>query len=370
VRKAERNGQTAPAKLPFPAAEATARLLLWYGACGRNLPWRNTRDPYRIWLSEIMLQQTGVDAVIPYYRRFLEAYPDVAALAAAPVEEVIERWAGLGYYRRARNLHAAAAAVVARFAGRFPDDAADLQGLPGVGRSTAGAIMALAFDRAEPILDGNVRRVLCRLCAYADDPRTAAAERQLWFWSQALVSRDHPHDYTQAVMDLGATLCTPRRPRCSECPLQGLCLADVRGLAEQLPARTKGKKTPQRRQVALVIERDGRVLVCRRGLDGMLGGLWEFPTRAVADGESADEAAAALATDHAAKDPGLLGGVRHVYSHFRLELTVYAVRSSGVDRVAENSDCRWLTSEELAETALHGAHKKALPLLAAGKERA
>jgi len=368
VRKS-RNGQVESVQLPCSALVASGKLLAWYGASGRTLPWRNTRDPYRIWLSEIMLQQTGVDAVIPYYRRFTDFYPEVAALAAAPVEEVIERWAGLGYYRRARNLHAAAGEIVARFAGRFPDDVDDLQSLPGVGRSTAGAIMALAFDRPEPILDGNVRRVLCRLCAYGDDPRTAAAERQLWAWSQELVSREHPHDYTQAIMDLGAILCTPRRPRCSECPLCELCLGYVRGDAEQLPVRTKRKTTPVRRQVALVIERAGRIMVCRRGLDGMLGGLWEFPSRPVADGESADEAAAALAANHAAESPGLLGGVRHVYSHFRLDLTVYAAGQRGSDKVAENSDCRWLTREELAETALHGAHLKALPLLTAAWER-
>lgn len=365
-----RNGQSQLAALPFSATTATENLLAWYGACGRNLPWRNTRNPYRIWLSEIMLQQTGVDAVIPYYRQFLECYPDVAALATAPVEEVIERWAGLGYYRRARNLHAAAGAVIGRFGGRFPDSVADLQSLPGIGRSTAGAIMALAFDRAEPILDGNVRRVLCRLCAFADNPQSAAAQRQLWAWAQALVSRDRPHDYTQAIMDLGATLCTPRRPRCSDCPLQDICRGYADGIAEQLPGKSLRKNTPLRRQVALALERDGLILVCRRGLDGMLGGLWEFPGRAVAEGESEDAAAAALAADYAAGNLRLLGGVRHVYSHFRLELAVYAADADRADRVAAGGDCRWLPPGELANTALHGAHLKALPLLFAAKEHA
>ncbi|HXV22573.1 MAG TPA: A/G-specific adenine glycosylase, partial [Desulfuromonadales bacterium] len=220
---------------PFAPAEAARCLLAWYGREGRDLPWRRTRDPYRIWLSEIMLQQTGVSSVIPYYERFLVAYPTVEALAQDKVEEVIELWAGLGYYLRARNLHAAARAVVERHRGTFPADLAALQALPGGGRSTAGAILSIAFDIPAPILDGNVRRVLCRLFALAEDPRGPAAERKLWAWAEVLTPADRPHDYAQAIMDLGATLCTPKNPDCPRCPLAALCQARAQGLERELP---------------------------------------------------------------------------------------------------------------------------------------
>lgn len=355
--------------LPFAGDAVAKRLLAWYGRSGRDLPWRHSRDPYLIWLSEIMLQQTGVEAVIPYYQRFVTQWPRVELLAAAAVETVIEQWAGLGYYRRARNLHAAACQVVEHCDGRFPADSEALQSLPGIGRSTAGAILALAFDRPEPILDGNVRRVLCRLFAFAADPHKAAAQRQLWAWAAALTSRDHPHDYTQAVMDLGATLCTPRRPRCPECPLQALCQGYARGRVEDLPVRAKRQAIPLQQQVAVVVWKNGRILVCRRGLDGMLGGLWEFPSRAVAEKLQPDEVAAQLAKEQALRGLRLLGGVRHTYSHFRLDLKLYGGEQTAVTAVAEGGDCRWLSIDELATTALHGAHRKALPLITAAKEQ-
>jgi A/G-specific adenine glycosylase len=230
----------------FNSAEVVRRLLAWYGRAGRDLPWRRTRDPYRIWLSEVMLQQTGVETVIPYYERFLEAFPTVRALAVATAEEVVERWAGLGYYSRARNLHAAAQRVVNFNAGHFPDTLEGLMELPGVGRSTAGAILSIAFDRPGPILDGNVRRVLCRLHALKEDPRSGSGEKKLWAWAAELTPIDRPHDYAQAIMDLGATVCTPRSPECGDCPLQTCCRARSLGLEEELPLRSGGKKAPTR----------------------------------------------------------------------------------------------------------------------------
>ena len=215
--------------LPWSAKDMNRRLLTWYGRVGRDLPWRRTRDPYRIWLSEIMLQQTGVVAVIPYYERFLETFPSVAALAAAPLDQVLELWAGLGYYRRARFLHEAARRVMSEHGGRFPDQLAAIMALPGIGRSTAGAIVSIAFDRKGPILDGNVRRVLCRLLAIDGDPRSGKVEKQLWQLAETLTPEDRPHDYAQAIMDLGATICTPRRPDCAACPLSGLCQAFWQG---------------------------------------------------------------------------------------------------------------------------------------------
>jgi len=354
--------------LGFDPVDASARLLDWYAAQGRDLPWRHTHDPYAIWLSEVMLQQTGVETVIPYYERFLDAYPTVMVLAAAPLEEVIEAWAGLGYYRRARNLHAAAQLISREYGGRFPDTLAALRALPGVGRSTAAAILSIAYDRPAAILDGNVRRVLCRLFALRGDPRSSKADRQLWCWAEALTSRERPHDYAQAIMDLGATLCTPRQPACPECPWGTLCRGYRQGIAGQLPEVQPRKPLPQKRQVALLLECEGEVLVCRRGLEGMLGGLWEFPCRDLADDEAAPEVVARLAADLGGTELRPLGRVRHLYSHFGLEVALYASSLGDPQRLVADEACRWLPRADLEGLALHGAHLKALKLIDLTKE--
>jgi len=353
-----------PERFAIECTEISGRLLAWYGEAGRDLPWRRTRDPYRIWLSEIMLQQTGVAAVIPYYERFLAHFPDLAALAKAPLDAVIDLWAGLGYYSRARNLHAAAGQVMARHNGALPADLPALMALPGIGRSTAGAIRSFAFDRKGPILDGNVRRVLARLYALEENPRQPAAERQLWLWAEALTPADRPHDYGQAIMDLGATVCVPRRPACARCPLESVCRARALDRQEELPVRGVRKKTPTVVQVALLIVRGGRLLVRKRPYEGMLGGLWEFPAAAVADGQSPDHAAALLLKNFGGcGQPQPAGGVTHAYSHFRLDLHLYRAAVAELAQVAEATESRWLTAPELAAWPLHGAHKKALPLL-------
>ncbi len=351
--------------IPFVPAEVARRLLAWYGEEGRDLPWRHTRDPYRIWLSEIMLQQTTVEAVIPYFERFLARFPDVRTLAAAEIDEVIALWAGLGYYSRARNLHGAARKVVAEHGGEFPAELAGLMALPGVGRSTAGAILSIAFDRPGPILDGNVRRVLCRLFALEENPRGSAAEKQLWFWAAALTPDDRPHDYAQAIMDLGATVCVPRKPDCAACPLGELCRARALGMEQALPLRVKKKPTPEVVQVALFLRREGKVLVCRRPYRGLLGGMWEFPTREVKTEADPLQTARELARQWGCR--GALqeaGAVRHVYSHFRLDLRLYAAAVEAQPQVGEDDGCRWLSPEKLGGLALHGAHQKALPFLA------
>lgn len=346
------------------SAEVSNRLLDWYGRAGRDLPWRRTRDPYRIWLSEIMLQQTGVAAVVPYYERFLARFPDVSALASASVEEVVELWAGLGYYSRARNLHAAARRVMEAHGGHFPADLGALQELPGIGRSTAGAILSIAFDRKGAILDGNVRRVLARLHALEEDPRSSSSEKKLWGWAEELTPADRPHDYAQAIMDLGATVCTPRNPACGRCPLAELCRAKGRGVEGEIPRRRKAKPVPVVQQVALLLFRDGRFLVRRRPLEGMLGGLWEFPSAPVAADHSPEKAAASLGRDFGiGAEPEPLGGVDHTYSHFRLDLRLYRAAAPVIFRVAEGEEIRWLTRAELAGFPLHGAHRKSLPLL-------
>ena len=346
--------------LSFDPAAVSSRLLAWYGQSGRDLPWRNTRDPYRIWLSEVMLQQTTVAAVIDYYQRFLKQLPTVELLAAAPLEDVIDLWAGLGYYSRARNLHAAAKMVVEQFKGFFPEDVDALQQLPGVGRSTAGAISALAFDRQAPILDGNVRRVLCRLFALQEPPRSAAAEKQLWRWSEQVTPVENIHDYTQAIMDLGAIVCVPRKPLCDECPLAELCQAFKLGLEQQLPLKQTTKPIPTRHEVALLIDHCGRYLVRRRMAEGFLGGMWEFPTVSLLEGEDPGQKLRLLFSDFGLKGAAEpIGTIQHVYSHFCLKSAIYCKKIEVISHVAEGENM-WFSLEELKNIALHGAHKKVL----------
>ena len=345
------------------AATFSSHLLAWYGDAGRDLPWRKTRNPYRIWLSEIMLQQTTVTTVIDYYQRFLKKFPAIEQLATAPLEDVIDLWAGLGYYSRARNLHTAAKMVVQHFHGHFPEDVESLQQLPGVGRSTAGAISALAFDQPAPILDGNVRRVLCRLFALQQPPRSTAAEKQLWQWSEQLTPVKQVHDYTQAIMDLGAMVCLPRKPLCNQCPVTELCQAYKLGLEQQLPLKTGSKKIPTRNEIALLIDHHGRYLVRRRMATGFLGGMWEFPTLSLATGEKPEQKInillAEFTQDGSAEQ---IGTIQHTYSHFRLQSSAYFVKIDDFSRVSEEGN-RWFSLDELHKIALHGAHKKVLALL-------
>ncbi|MEA3545645.1 MAG: A/G-specific adenine glycosylase, partial [Thermodesulfobacteriota bacterium] len=332
----------------------------WYRQAGRDLPWRNTRDPYRIWLSEIMLQQTTVTAVRGYYQRFLEKIPTVEHLAAVSQEDVIDLWAGLGYYSRARNLHATAKLVVDQFKGCFPEDVETLQQLPGVGRSTAGAIAALAFDRRAPILDGNVRRVLCRLFALQEPPRSALAEKRLWQWSEQLTPVESVHGYTQAIMDLGATVCVPRKPFCDECPLAELCQARKLGLEQQLPLKQVTKPIPTRYEVVLLIDHQSRYLVRRRKSEGFLGGLWEFPTVSLVAGENPEQKLLLLCSDFGLKGTAeQIGRIQHVYSHFRLKSTIYCEKIKELPHLTEGEN-HWFSLNKLKNIALHGAHKKVL----------
>lgn len=349
---------------PVPPAAIAPLLLAWYGQVGRDLPWRHTRDPYCIWLSEIMLQQTTVTAVIPYYQRFLARFPDVATLAAAPIAAVIDAWAGLGYYSRARNLHAAAQRVLGEYGGTFPSSLEELTDLPGVGRSTAGAIRAIAFGERGVILDGNVRRVLVRLLALDGDPRSTAAEKQLWSWAETLTPSARADDYAQAIMDHGATCCTPTKPTCLLCPLAPHCQANLQGRQAELPAKRKTKEVPTVVQVALLLERDSRWRVERRPLSGMLGGLWEFPTCVVAPGDEPTSIAAALAATYGVSNISEVGRVAHAYSHFKVDLRLYHGQVEEWGRVAEG-EAEWVDREGLRGLSLHGAHKKALKFVGA-----
>lgn len=316
------------------------RLLAWYEAYGRHdLPWRRTRDPYAVWVSEIMLQQTQVATVLPYYRRFMAAFPTVDRLAAAPLDQVLACWSGLGYYARARHLHAAARIVRSDHGGRLPPDPEALQQLPGIGRSTAGAILALAFDRPAPILDGNVKRVLCRHRAVDGWPGERTVERRLWDLAGRLVPRHRAADYTQAIMDLGAVVCSRVRPRCAECPVAADCLARRHGAQADYP-RTRPRPHRPLREVAMVLARDprGRVLLARRPPAGLWGGLWSLPEYDPGEDVAAwCRARLGLRVVRQQAWPPL----EHGFTHFRLRIRPLLADVSEATRIMETHPSLW-----------------------------
>ncbi len=343
------------------------RLIRWYRRHGRDLPWRETRDPYRIWVSEIMLQQTQVDTVIPYYGRFLAAFPTVGALARAPLQQVLLIWQGLGYYARARNLHRGARVVISRWDGRLPETEKELQQIPGIGRSTAGAIVSLAFDRPAPILDGNVKRVLCRLFAVRRDPARPEVLKRLWRLAEALTPKTDVHAYTQAVMDLGATLCTPVDPRCSACPLRTECQACRRRLQHLVPARTPKEPSPHHEYALGIVRHRGRVLIRRRPEQGLLGGLWGFPNYR----RAAKEALAGALRRGLQDELGLAiasgkktGTVRHAYTHYKITLHVFeCVLQPASKRHTRKADWKWIFPSRLQDYPLAASDRKVMDRL-------
>jgi A/G-specific adenine glycosylase len=339
-------------------------LLAWYDRHRRKLPWRalpgQRADPYRVWLSEIMLQQTTVKAVVPYYARFLLRWPDIAALAAAPLDEVLKAWAGLGYYARARNLHACARAVVAQFDGIFPASDAALRELPGIGTYTAAAIAAIAFDAPASPVDGNIERVIARL--YAIETPLPAAKPEISSLAQALTPRQRAGDFAQAMMDLGATLCTPKSPACALCPWNESCAAHARGDAERFPRRVPKREGVMRRGAAFVARRaDGFVLVRTRPAKGLLGGMTEVPTTEWTkdfDDSVALENAPRFGSGKSPAWRRTAGIVRHVFTHFPLELAVYT--SDVPARTPAPKQTRWIAISELAGEALPSLMRKVL----------
>jgi A/G-specific adenine glycosylase len=344
-----------------PQIQAFAPLLLtWHAAHGRHdLPWQNTRDPYCVWLSEIMLQQTQVTTVIPYYTRFLARYPDVAALAAAPVEEVMAQWSGLGYYARARNLHHAARQVMEKHGGRFPASSAELAALPGIGRSTAAAIAAFAHQERSAILDGNVKRVLCRMFGIEGFPGEKATETRLWALAESLLPVD-VNDigaYIQAQMDLGATLCTRSRPQCAACPLAGECVARLEGRIAELPTPRPRKTRPRRQQRVAVLVLDGKVLLERRPPVGLWGGLLallEIPP----DANIATWGERRFGVD--CSPPELLPSLTHGFTHFILDLEPWRIALSAPPRLLAEPTHEWLALAQIDTAALPTPVRKIL----------
>ncbi len=294
------------------------RLIAWHRSHGRHdLPWQGTRDPYRVWLSEIMLQQTQVDTVMPYYRRFLARFPDVASLAAAPADDVLALWSGLGYYARARNLHKAAQRVMSDFGGVFPQRAAELETLPGVGRSTAAAIACFCFDERVPILDGNVKRVLCRHFGIEGFPGERKVEQALWALAETLLPERDIALYPQAQMDLGATLCTRGKPLCLHCPVSESCVARRESRQAELPAARPRKAVPRRSAEWLLLEAEGAVLMEQRPASGIWGGLYSLPE--LVEGETPADAVLRL-TGEALEGWQAMPAMEHVFTHFRLAI--------------------------------------------------
>lgn len=348
------------------SARIAEQLLGWYDRARRDLPWRmppgELADPYLVWLSEIMLQQTTVKAVAPYYARFLARWPDVEALAATDLDDVLKEWAGLGYYARARNLHACAITVANEYGGRFPDTEPALLELPGIGPYTAAAIAAIAFDRRAAVVDGNVERVLSRL--YAIETPLPESKPELRSIAETLAPKSRPGDYAQAMMDLGATLCSPRSPSCLLCPLIDVCDAHACGLQNELPRKAAKAEKPTRRGAAFFARRkDGSVLLRRREEKGLLGGMAEVPGTPWHDKNFRLGDDVLSHAPLAARWTRLPGSVRHTFTHFHLELDVY--RATKIEPAQSGKadglqNCMWIEAENLDGQALPSLMRKVI----------
>jgi len=346
----------------------TSKLLAWYARHKRDLPWRrDAPDPYRVWIAETLLQQTQAATVIPYYARFLARFPNVRALASARLDEVLKVWEGAGYYARARNLHRAAQEIVARFGGEIPGTVEELLTLPGIGRYTAGAIASIAFGRDAPVVDGNVTRVLCRYFNITGDPKRARTQKELWQRAENLLPRGRAGEFNQAVMELGATLCTPRQPRCAACPLARGCAAQRLEMQDQLPAQRARKKLPHYDIAVGIIWKRGKILIAQRPAEKLLGGLWEFP----GGHREKNESLAACVAREVREELGIeiavgeeIATVEHAYSHFKITLHAFQCRwVRGRPRALGCAAWKWVAPRDLAQYAFPAANRKVIARL-------
>ncbi len=345
--------------VPAPGALA-APLLRWFRAHARDLPWRRERTPYRVWVSEVMLQQTQVETVLAYYEPFLRRFPDLRALAAADEEDVLAAWAGLGFYRRARNLHRAARVVVAEHGGELPRDPRALGALPGLGRYTVGAVLSLAWGDRLPILDGNVARVLARVFRVPGAPSEGPVQRRLWALAEAVLPAREVGTFNEALMELGALVCRPRGPACGACPLATWCGAARANEPEAFPAPSRRAEVPIVRRVALYLERaDGRFRLERRPAEGLLAGLYELPALDLAPGEEPGAGARRLARRAGCRAaPVRCGLAEHRFSHRHWTIEVFAARTRA--RATPSEGARWVAPDELEGLALPTASRKVL----------
>jgi A/G-specific adenine glycosylase len=355
--------------------EVVDALLKWWDADHADLPWRRSKDPYVIWVSEIMLQQTQIATVIPYFERWLTRFPTVQALAEASLDEVLKLWEGLGYYSRARNLHAAAQSVVEDWNGRLPQTAADLMKLKGIGRYTAGAIASIAFNEPAPVLDGNVIRVLSRLTDLPDDVTQTRTKNALWQLAEQFVSTDRPGDFNQALMELGQQVCLSAKPMCLLCPLSAYCLARQRGTQLERPVRPPRKRTPHYDVVAGIIwakdavvgDPNGKFLIAQRPFDGLLGGLWEFPGGKQEANETLPQALAREIEEELAikiRVGEFVTQIKHAYTHFRITLHAFhAQHLSGQPQHLGVADHAWVTLTQLDRYAFAVTDQKVIAAL-------
>jgi A/G-specific adenine glycosylase len=339
-------------------------LLGWYRIHARDLPWRRSRDPYHVWISEVMLQQTQVATVCAYFSRFVEALPDVHRLAAADEQHVLRLWEGLGYYRRARQLHAAARQIVAEYGGQFPDDVARLQNLPGIGRYTAGAIASIAFNRRAPILEANTTRLLARLIGYRDDPLRASGQRVLWHVAEEVLPHNNVAEFNQALMELGSLTCTPTEPNCRQCPLCSLCAAHAAGMQDQIPPPKTRQTYTELREAAVVVFKRGRVLMRQCAEGERWAGLWDFPRfqiEAAGPLFAREEIMAKVATQTGieCKAGHVLKTFRHGVTRYRITLDCYhALYVAGRARSANGVLVRWVSPGKLRDLPLSTTGRK------------
>jgi|SRR5690554_2914391 len=329
-------------------------LLHWYDRHGRhNLPWHHDRSAYRVWVSEIMLQQTQVTTVIPYFQAFMERFPDVTSLACAPTDDVLSHWSGLGYYARARNLQKAAQTVVNVFDGVFPQSQKELESLPGIGRSTAAAIIAQAFNKRAAILDGNVKRVLARYHAVPGWPGQSAVLKQLWQHAEEHTPNERVRDYTQGIMDLGAIVCTRSRPACNTCPLQQGCAAYARGEVALYPGSKPKKAKPEKTTwMAILEDSKGRILLERRPPSGIWGGLWSLPELDPALGADELQQACEQQLGLNCNEPDLISSFRHTFSHYHLHIQPAKLTVTSTCIIADDNRMRWLYRDEALSLGL------------------
>ncbi len=336
--------------MPTPFSE---KLLDWYSVHARELPWRGHPDPYAIWISEIMLQQTRVDTVIPYFQRWMARFSSVFELAAAPQQEVLNFWEGLGYYARARNLHQAAHVIVQDYAGQLPRTAKSLQSLPGIGRYTAAAIASIAFGQNEAALDGNIRRVLARVFDITEPVGSTEGERLLWQLADENLPSGSAGEYNQAIMDLGATICSPTSPDCSGCPVAEICQARELGIQEERPVKKVKSSIPHYTVTAAVIRRNGQVLIAQRPDKGLLGGMWEFPGGKTETGENLDmclkrEICEELGVEIKVGNP--FGIYEHAYTHFKITLHAFeCLLTKGIPAAHEHTAICWIKPADLID---------------------
>jgi A/G-specific adenine glycosylase len=327
-------------------------LLGWFGRHARDLPFRRTQDPYCIWLSEIMLQQTQVKTVIPYYERFIKKLPTIEALADAKLDAVLKLWQGLGYYTRAKSLHKAAQFIVEKHSGQFPQTFEEILALPGIGRYTAGAIGSIAFELHKPVLDGNVIRVLCRLFAVKENPSDAKTRDKLWQIAEELLPAANCGDWNQSLMELGSEICTSKNPLCDQCPARQFCMAFEKGLQDTLPLRKKKKAVPHYTiTIAVIINEQGKLLIDKRKPEGFLGGLWELPGGKKKKNETFQEAVQREVHEEVGLDVKVtqkLCRIKHGYSHFRVTLHTYLCKPvSGKARAIECQQIKWVLPTQL-----------------------